>query len=258
MKRKIVYITLAALILALVMSACGGSTEQANSDGIENVSSTLENQVNSDVSENGPSISESIGDDSTSGSGIGEGFQDAMPVSAQLGFGTLLLEDSTYAVDPTQAAALLPLWKAARSLSESETAAQEELDAIFSQIEDTMTPEQINTIAAMQLTGEEMAQLMEDLGIEFGPGRGGFGDLTPEQQETAQAARESGEGLPGGGIPGSGQGRGGGEGFGGGNLTPEQQATMEARRAERSGVGARFALVFVEPLIELLEERASE
>jgi len=99
----------------------------------------------------------------------------------------------------------------------------------------------------------------------FGFGSQGFGNLTPEQQATAQAARESSEGFPGGGFPGGGipgsspGGQGpGGQGFGGGNLTPEQQATMEARRAERGNFNARFALFFVDPLIELLEERAAE
>jgi hypothetical protein len=181
-----------------------------------------------------------------------------MPLSAQLGFGTLLLEESEHAVDADQAAQLLPLWKAARSLSESETAAEAELEAVFNQIEDTMTGEQINAIANLQLAGETMAQLMEDLGISFGFGWDRFGNLTPEQQATAQAARESGEGPPGGEFPGGGQGRGGGQGIGGAELSPEQQATAEARRAERSGVGTRFALVFVDPLIELLEERAAE
>jgi hypothetical protein len=33
---------------------------------------------------------------------------------------------------------------------------------------------------------------------------------------------------------------------------------MEARRAETGNAGARFALVFVDPLIELLEARAAE
>ena len=48
------------------------------------------------------------------------------------------------------------------------------------------------------------------------------------------------------------------EAFGGGSLTPEQQATFEARRAERGNFGARFALFFADPLIELLETRAGE
>ncbi|UCD99072.1 MAG: hypothetical protein JSV42_19400 [Chloroflexota bacterium] len=63
---------------------------------------------------------------------------------------------------------LLPLWKAARSLSESDTVAEVELEALFNQIEDTMTADQILTIQEMQLSGEEIAQRMEELGINFG------------------------------------------------------------------------------------------
>ena len=243
MRYKMIF---AALIIILVLSACGGSNEVASGDGESNDT---------------PAVGGSGADSSTGadpGREIGEDFRDAMPLSAQLGFGTILLEDSEYAVDSDQAAQLLPLWKAARSLSESETAAEAELEAVFNQIEDTMTAEQINAIANLQLTGEAMAQLMEDLGISFGFGGDRFGNLTPEQQATAQAARESGEGPPGGVFPGGGQGRGGGQGIGGAELTPEQQATIEARRAERGGVGARFTLVFVDPLIELLEARAAE
>jgi hypothetical protein len=242
MNNKKIFTTLALLIIILVLSACGGSTEVASSSPAEGTSSNAADPSADDTR------------------GIGEDFRDAMPISAQLGFGTLMLEETEYSVGPEQAAQLLPLWKAARSLSESETVAQEELEAVFNQIEDTMTPEQISAINAMQLTGEEMAQLMETLGIEVGFG-GAFGNMTPEQQATVQAARESGEGPPSGGLLGGnpgGQGPGGGQGFGGGNLTPEQQATMEARRAEIGGGGARFALVFVDPLIALLEQRAAE
>ncbi len=255
MKNRLLLTTIASLIILLALSACGGGAEvSANGEG--NNGSSLVGSSSSDASSQPESRP-----------GIGEDFQNALPISAQLGFGTLLLEDSEYAVNPAQAIELLPLWKAARSLSESETVAEAELEAVFNQIEDTMNSEQIAFIADMQLTGEEMAQLMEDLGLSFGFRGEGFGNLTPEQQVTAQAARESGEGFPGGGFPGGGfpgggnpggQGQGGFQGFGGGNLTPEQQETAEARRAERDNIGARFALVFVDPLIELLEERAAE
>ena len=255
MKNKLLLTKIASLIIVLALSACGGSAE-VTTDAEGNNDSSLVEGSSSDASSG-----------AESSRGIGEDFQDSLPISAQLGFGTLMLEDSEYAVDPAQAVELLPLWKAARSLSDSETVAEAELQAVFNQIQDTMTSEQISAIADMQLAGEEMAQLMEELGISFGFGDGArFGNLTPEQQATAQAARESGEGFPGGGFPGGGfpgggnpggQGQGG-QGFGGGNLTPEQQATAEARRADRGGIGARFALVFVDPLIELLEERSTE
>lgn len=247
MIKKVVY--LIPLIFVLVLAACGGAAPAENSTdpGV-----SAQNDVNN-ISETGGGI-------------FDEEFDDALPVSAQLGFGTLLLEDTDLAVSPSQAAELLPLWKAARSLSESETVAQAELEAVFNQIQDVMTPEQLAAISEMQFRGEDMAQLAEDLGLTFGFGGGqGFGNLTPEQQATAQAARESGEGFPGGDFPGGGfpgGGNPGGQGpggfVGGGQLSPEQQATLEARRAERGNFGAQFSLVFADPLIELLEQRAAE
>jgi peptidoglycan hydrolase CwlO-like protein len=191
MRIKLVLITTASLIILLMLSACGGSNEGAGDIEQQSDSSAVEG-----TSSDAPSLPES-------NPGLGENFRGAMPLSAQLGFGTLLLEDSEYAVNPDQAAELLPLWKAARSLSESETVAQAELDAIFNQIEETMTAEQTNAIAEMQFSSEEMAQLMEDLGISFGFGGRGFENLTPEMQATAEAARESGE-FPAGGFPGGG------------------------------------------------------
>lgn len=251
MNKKIILTTIATFIIVLALSACGGSSEETGSDESINESS----------------IVESLGEESSSnenpGPVIGEDFQDALPISSQLGFGTFLLEGSKYAVDPEQATELLPLWKAARSLSESETVAEAELEAVFNQIEDTMTSEQIAYISNLRLTGEEMAQMMEDLGLEIGfPGRG-LENMTPEQQATAQAARESGGGIPGGGTfggnPGGGQRPAGGQGRGGAeSITPEMQATLEARRAERGGFGARLSLIFVDPLIDLLVERAAE
>jgi hypothetical protein len=257
MKIRYLLLMSTSLILALVLGACGG-----------NMGGTTSNTVSNELSAQGSS-----GNDTSSGAAtqpsVGEDFQGEMPISTRLGFGTLMLEDTQYAVDPAQAAELLPLWKAAKSLSESDTVAEVEMEAIFNQVQDTMTPEQLSAISEMEFTGDEMAQLLEDLGISFGFGGVGFDNLTPEMQATAEAMRASGEGFPAGGFPGAGfpgggqgpgggLGPGGGQGFDSGNLTAEQQATMEARRAERGGVVNRMSLVFVDPLIELLEERSVE
>jgi hypothetical protein len=238
--------TVSVFIFILLLSACGSTSEIANTSGDNNSSSPAMNS-----SDEVPLQTQFRPD-----------IEQDFPLSARLGFGTLMLEDTEYAVSPSQAAELLPLWKAAGSLSQSETTAEAEIEAVFNQIQETMTAEQMAAISEMQMNGEEMAQLMEDLGLSFGGG--GFGNLDPELQATAQAARESGEGFPGGGFPGGGVpmgpgpgGPGGGEAIGG-NLTPEQQATLEARREERGAAGSRFGLIFVDPLIELLEERAGE
>ena len=57
---------------------------------------------------------------------------DAPPVITQLLVGTFRLEDSSLAVDAAQAAELLPLWKAYRSLSASDSSSSLELEAWLS------------------------------------------------------------------------------------------------------------------------------
>jgi hypothetical protein len=183
--------------------------------------------------------------------------------SLKLALGTLKLEGSPDEVSAEEAASLLPLWKAIRSLGSSETVAAEEIEALYDQIQETMSPEQVAAMDQMELTQTSMVDIAEELGIELFANGGRFGDMTPEQQATAQAARESGEfpqgGLPGGGL-GGGPGAGGGFGGefqGGGNLTPELQATMTARReanGDRVNIGVPAALL--DALIQYLEGKA--
>jgi hypothetical protein len=153
-------------------------------------------------------------------------------------------------VDSNQAAQLLPLWKAARSLGSSDTAAAEEVGAVYNQIQETMTPEQIAAIADMQIRREDMFEVVQKLGLAFGPGSGGGEDLTPEQQTAAKAARESGQGGLGGGQ-GAGGGQGGGAG--GAGLSPEQRATAIAERGGTPGAGSGVNPAYIEAVILLLE-----
>lgn len=110
--------------------------------------------------------------------------------------GTFKLEDTDYAVTSEQAAELLPLWQVYSELSASDTAAQAEVDALFAQIQDTMIPEQRQAIQTMQLTQEDVFAVMQERGIEMGPGEGGGQGLTPDQIATAQASRGAGSANP--------------------------------------------------------------
>jgi len=185
----------------------------------------------------------------------GSGVSDSM----RLVLGILSLADSDTPLAAEQATAMLPLWKAVRSLGESDTAAQAEIDAVYTQIRGTLTAEQLTAIDALSLDGQSMVSLAEALGIDTGVSAGFGGGMrdtaNPELQATRQALRESGElpqfeegaappeGFtpPEGVVPGSGGGFGGGTGggFGGGmgggrmfgegsGLTPEQMATAQA------------------------------
>lgn len=179
-----------------------------------------------------------------------------MPLSSQLLVGSLKLDGTDQQITAEQAATLLPLWKLLKTLSASDTAAQQEVDALAKQISDAMTQEQLDAIAAMALTLQDMFTLMEDLGIESafqgdGSGQRPEGFQPPEGFVPGQGGGQGGG--PGGGFSG-GPGGGGGQ-----NLTPEQIATAQAMRAERGGGfagGARLNSALLEALIEYLEKLA--
>lgn len=234
MKKIILPLTLLVMIFALV--ACNGS----------NTASTVENAAGT-----------------TAGTPNGDR-QFNMPTNMKLLLGTVKLDETDYAVDAEQASELLPLWKALRSLSESDTTAQVELDALVTQIQETMTPEQISAIDNMNLTMQDTASVMQTLGIETS-NFGGFGDITPEMQATMEAARASGDfpgggpggdfpgGGPGGGGPGGGQGFGGG--FGGAEMDPTARETAIAERGGTRGAGFGLNTDLLDAIIQFLEAK---
>ena len=109
--------------------------------------------------------------------------------------GTLKLEETDHAVASDQAADLLPLWQVLNSLSSSDTAAQEEINAITEQIQETMTAEQLAAIEAMELTGEDIFATMQELGLTYSPG---------QREGTPRPGFRGGQGPGGGGFPGGG------------------------------------------------------
>ena len=182
---------------------------------------------------------------------LNEDYPDALPIQTQLTLGILKLEETDLAVDTEQAAELLTLWQAIRSLSSSDITAEGEIDAIVNQILETMSPDQLDAIAAMELTQEGILELTQELGIARG------GDWTGEGDPRSSAP----DGIvPGsGGGPGGGMGGGlGGGGFGelSGDLDPEQIATLQAERAEKRSSGDLFSMFLINPLIQMLEERS--
>jgi hypothetical protein len=184
---------------------------------------------------------------------LSEAYDGALPIQTQLIVGSLRLEESEAAVTGQQAADLIPLWKAVRSLSGSDTAAEAELEALLEQILQTMTDEQLAAIAAMQLTQEDLLSMLQELG----PGPQG----ADGEQVFQFGGRGAGEGPPAGfvlegappeGFQGGGPG-GGGQVFDQG-LDPDQIATAQASRGQQGVV--RGELLLIESLLELLEVRA--
>ena len=183
-----------------------------------------------------------------------------LPTLTKLLIGIFKLEDTELAVTSEQAKTLLPLWQAVRSLSNSDTAASAEMAAVERQIQDTLTPEQMDQINAMQLTHADLQTLAGELGISFGsgnranatPGAGGF----PGGGFPGGAPLDGGAPPGGGGLPPDGSGFPGGPGGFPGGATPnaELQATLQARRAGQQGLGVPPQLL--DALIELLGSKA--
>jgi hypothetical protein len=109
--------------------------------------------------------------------------------------GTLKLDGTSNEVTAEQAAQLLPLWQAYRALSNSQTAAEAEVESLLNQIESTMTPDQVKAIQDMNLTSTDMADLMQSMG-GFGP------QGTPDPKATPGANfQQGGMMFQGGGPP---------------------------------------------------------
>jgi hypothetical protein len=171
----------------------------------------------------------------------------SLPLAMQLVVGTFKLEGTANAVTADEAAQLLPLWQVYKDLSVSTSAAQEEINGLTNQIQEAMTPEQVQAITGLNLTRRDIFQTMQDLGI-------------------ASANRPNAPGTPrpngqGGNFPGGGSGGapGGGQGFNNGqNLSPQQIATFQARREQNGGTGTqsnRIPPALFDALIKLLQSK---
>jgi hypothetical protein len=170
-----------------------------------------------------------------------------LPESMRLILGTLQLEDTELEVSPGQAEELLILWKAFRSLGNSDNQAVEELNALVMQIREAMTSEQLDAIAGMEIGQGDFFALAQEFG------------MVPEGAEGLGQGGSSGDSAPGGGFPEggfrgvgpSGQGPGGL----GGEVDPQALATLRAERGGSAGIANRAASYLLDPLIELLESK---
>jgi predicted small secreted protein len=245
MKKTILIVTF--LVLVLSLAACGGSsstTSGAAAAGSDSSATT--------VPQTTPVPGQAAGTPAVLGQ---------MPDTMKLGYGMFVLEDSQTPIDAAQAGQLLPLWKAARSLSASDTAAAAEIEALFKQIRNALTTEQQAALDQMSFSPEDFSAIAEKYGFTLGFGPGG-GQMDETVRATMEALRASGQ-LPA-------RGQGGGEfgppaegmllgGPGGGGFTGGDPAAMQTAQAGGSTPrGARLGLnsALLDAIITFLESKA--
>jgi hypothetical protein len=183
-----------------------------------------------------------------------------LPVAESLLIGTLKLQGTSNAVNATQAAALVPLWQAYAQLTSSNTAAQAEINAVVTQIQQTLTPAQVQAITAMKLTRRDIYTEMSSLGLTNTGASG-----TPGFSFTPRPGGGTGGGARGGAGGGGGGGffAGGGGGFAGGGggvpgaggttTRPTPNATQVAQRAQFAN---RIPTPLMDALVSYLQKTA--
>jgi hypothetical protein len=240
MKKIMFSLTLLSLAIVLALVACAGKAATSSTSGTP-----------------------SNGGGSADGTPVpGANTSRPLPLIEQLLVGTFKLEGTANAVDANEAASLIPLWQAYAQLTSSNTAAQAEIDAVVSQIQSTMTPQQTQAITAMKLTRQDMFTTTSALGLaSFGAnGTPGFNG-TPRARGTGGFGGGGfgggGGGFGGGGFGGGGGGFGGGFGGGAGGASatrsPSEIATLQAARASFAN---RIPTPLMNALISLLQKRA--
>ena len=83
-----------------------------------------------------------------------------MTLKDKLGIGILSLDGTDQSISTDQAAALLPLWQAVQSLSSDQSAASAEIAALYTQIQQVLTANQIAQIENLTWSQTELANLI--------------------------------------------------------------------------------------------------
>ncbi len=192
---------------------------------------------------------------------------DQLPTLSKLVVGTYKLIDSSTPVTQTQAKELVILWKAYKELQTRDTKAQQEVTDLLSQINSSLSTDQIAAIDGMNLSARDVMSLVQELGVSASTTTTKTGSSS--SSSSSGSSRSSGGatgGFPGGGMPpdmaaGGGPGLDGGFGAGGStSATPSAstRATMQARRADSGAQTATMALLLIDPLITKLESIANQ
>jgi len=178
---------------------------------------------------------------------------DVLPVASQLVLGTIQLEGTEQAVTSEQAKELLPMWQVYQDISNSSTAAQEEVDGLIEQIQETMSTGQMQAITEMNLTQQDVFAAIRAQNISASSG-------------SSQSSNYSGVnfgspdgGMPGGGPPDAGMVGGAAPDGGMGGASPITSTGQSPETEAGSGLGRSAGIpnILIDALIQYLEQTAN-
>ena len=173
----------------------------------------------------------------------------ALSMEGQLLVGTFKLENTTQAITSEQAASLLPLWETLQSLDSSNTAAPQEIDAVVSQIESSMSSQQVSSITTMKLTQKDLEATAIDTGTAATPASSGNTAKTGNSQNQAGAGAAAGGNPPsdmGGGVPGATDIQ---------TASQTQTGTTQTAVTQSAGTTNQVSAAMIKVLVALLQKK---
>jgi hypothetical protein len=177
-------------------------------------------------------------------------------LQSNLGVGILKLNGTDQAITSSQASDLLPLWKAIKSLSTDSNTTSTELEALYTQIESSLTTDQKTAIAELKVTSADIETLKEENGLNV---------ITSTKDLTSTSTTSSSGGGAMGGGPGGGGDMGGGSDMAGGDMTGGDTTGAQTASSTSSSTNAKSAassvtnlnLEFADAIIALLQKTIS-
>lgn len=168
--------------------------------------------------------------------------QSELNTESKLILGTLKLEGTEQAVTAEQATELVIYWQVYQEISQSDTAAQEEVDGLLKQIEGTMSTEQMQAIETLGLTQRDVMTLMQEKGLMA---------AMPARSDSSDSTSSSGGGFtpPDGGMP---MGAGGPPDMGVGPMMGGTSST-DSSSSSAISTGTNSTSLLIDALIEYLQ-----
>ncbi|HMD89171.1 MAG TPA: hypothetical protein VKF38_08410 [Anaerolineaceae bacterium] len=175
----------------------------------------------------------------------------SLTLQNKLGLGILKLQGTSLAVTAEQANTLLPLWKAVKVLSTNNITSPAEMTALYQQIEDSLTSNQVQAIKNLSLTQAELNTLIQQQGSSTAT----KSSSSSSSLSSSVQSQNAGAGLDGGGIPFT----GGSSDISAiiGQTTSSTTATKTSTVKSSTSSASQLNVVFANSVITLLQKQIS-
>ena len=174
----------------------------------------------------------------------------SLPIETQLAVGTLKLAGTDQDVTADQAKNLVVYWQVYKELSQSQTAAQAEIDGLIAQIQETMTADQISAIAEMNITQQDVLASTQGVSVT---------SSGSSSTVSVPSSSSNGGGMPAGGPPSDGGGAppdgGMSPEISGAASTSGTSQTQSVQTSSGASVTASVPSALVEAVIQSLQKK---